>query len=621
MLVKYKKQLTIIYIVLLAVYPMLRVGQGLSIMDTTYSVSNYKFFGEMNGTWMVATYLANVLGSLIMMLPFGSGLLGVNIYTSLLVGGTAVVAFVYLKRDIPEEFLFIGELLALSLCWCPTTLLYNYLTYFLFTLGAMTLYRALSGGRKDLFIAAGIILGLNVTTRFPNIVEAALICAVWYVGYIERKKIVDVVKETLMCILGYAIGFFIPLFTIAIRFNAEAYGDMIQTLFAMTDNATDYKPTSMVTAMLGDYIYAWKWMALFFLAALGCGILFHVLYVLSTGIGDKKSILKIKYPGIICLAVSVLCTGFVIRIVYGQGMFSFRYYEYGSMYFWAVIFIAISTIVSLIFIFAKERVIKPVAGTDLDFHHKKILGCIVVIITYVTCIGSNNAMFPIVNNLFIVAPFLLWCLTDYLKSVYHNPNKHKLICAVRYGGSFVGIIVAAVLLIQGILFHSQFALQDGDEGQPRNSYITGYNQVAHIATTETNAKNLQSLMDYIAENGDDTYEVILYGDVPGLGFLLDKNSALTTFWPDLNSYTYAEWERDMYEIEKEVQSGMPAPYVITSIQVAAWLGGDETAISFWGVDVDKYSKDKKLDDLISFLDICGYEQVFCNDGYSVYYVE
>ena len=59
-----------------------------------------QYFTTMDGTWMVATFLANVLGSLLMCLPFGGTLIGIYFYTSLLQSVTAVL--VYRSLNVPS---------------------------------------------------------------------------------------------------------------------------------------------------------------------------------------------------------------------------------------------------------------------------------------------------------------------------------------------------------------------------------------------------------------------------------------------------------------------------------------------------------------------------------------
>ena len=117
---------------LLLIYPLLWVNQGIDVSDPMYSLTNFRFFPELKGSWAIATYLANVAGWLLMKLPFGGTLLGISFYTRLVISAMALLSYYFLKGKMPAWVVFAGEIIAISFCWCPTTILYNYLTYFLF---------------------------------------------------------------------------------------------------------------------------------------------------------------------------------------------------------------------------------------------------------------------------------------------------------------------------------------------------------------------------------------------------------------------------------------------------------------------------------------------------------
>ena len=120
---------------ILFIYPLLAANQGIDISDPMYSLTNFRFFPELEGTWALATYLANAVGFLLMKLPFGGTLLGINIYTRLLISAMALLAYFFLKGKMPAWIVFVGEMIAISYCWCTTTILYHYLTYFFFLSG------------------------------------------------------------------------------------------------------------------------------------------------------------------------------------------------------------------------------------------------------------------------------------------------------------------------------------------------------------------------------------------------------------------------------------------------------------------------------------------------------
>ena len=60
-----------VFPILLFLYPLLWMNQGIDVSDPMYSLTNFRFFPQMEGSWALATYLANVTGWLLMKLPFG----------------------------------------------------------------------------------------------------------------------------------------------------------------------------------------------------------------------------------------------------------------------------------------------------------------------------------------------------------------------------------------------------------------------------------------------------------------------------------------------------------------------------------------------------------------------
>ena len=45
----------VLFPLLLTLYPLIGIRQGLDVSDTLYSLSNFQYFTTMDGTWMVAT--------------------------------------------------------------------------------------------------------------------------------------------------------------------------------------------------------------------------------------------------------------------------------------------------------------------------------------------------------------------------------------------------------------------------------------------------------------------------------------------------------------------------------------------------------------------------------------
>ena len=163
--------------------PLVNFNQGVDYIDSMYSPGNFVFFKQMKGTWVVATFLANAIGHLFTLLPGGGTYIGIRIYTSLVISAIALIAYFTLRKRMPWYIVAVGETIAICLCWCPSTILYNYLTYLFMTVGLVFLYKGLTEEKPLFLVLAGLSLGINLFVRFPNIVETGFILAVWVYGF------------------------------------------------------------------------------------------------------------------------------------------------------------------------------------------------------------------------------------------------------------------------------------------------------------------------------------------------------------------------------------------------------------------------------------------------------
>ena len=117
-----------IFAAVLILLPFLHLAFGVEFTDTVYSPGNYENLQNMNLTWTIATFWANMLGKAFTLLPLGHTLIGIKFYTTLIPVAGVLTSYFYLKKYIPRVIVFLGEVLTISLFWCPTTIIYNYLT-------------------------------------------------------------------------------------------------------------------------------------------------------------------------------------------------------------------------------------------------------------------------------------------------------------------------------------------------------------------------------------------------------------------------------------------------------------------------------------------------------------
>lgn len=529
-----------VFPLLLLIYPLLLVRQGIDVSDTTYSLGYYRFMGEMDITWVLATYLANVAGAFLMKLPMGNTLLGMNLYTGLLAGAIALICYYGLSKWLPAWLAFFGEVIALSLCWCPTTILYNYLTYFFFALGCIFLCKALFEGKpfykgkpfdkgklfykgsaflqggEVYYVCAGICLGLNVMVRFSNLAEAALIVVVWFAGWLERDKFSAVMKRTGLCLAGYLAGFGSILLVIMAKYGAGAFGDMIASLFGMTGEASDYTLAGMVLATASAYWAAFKWMA-YMIPCIGAGM---VLFAIGKGKMERAK--KVLY----CLGILIL-----LRFYLGRGMFSLRYYNEGCIFQWMMLFLILSVMCCA----------AGIGGFLSKDRKERILAAMVLVVILITPLGSNNYTYQNMNNLFFVAPYTLWACWRIWKrtenKILHFPWR-----------AFMAAILL-MTLVQGIGFGCTYVFRDGIYGEKRVCKVENSPVLKNMTTTQENGESLQGLIDFCQENGVGSEPLLLWGDAPGLSYILDAPSAIFTTWPEIPSNTYDQLEQALMDLD------------------------------------------------------------------------
>lgn len=614
-----------LFIVMLAFYPLIHINQGLDVADTTYSLGNFQYFDSADGTWMVATYLANVLGHALTGLPLGNTMIGMQFYTGLIISVLAVFFYLVLRRKMHSVIAFAGEMVAISLCWCPTVILYNYLTYFFMGIGGWLLYLGCfqtEGNRRQKWylVIAGLCFGANIMVRMPNVVQASFILVLWYSAFLQKKAWKNVVCDTLYCLAGYLLGFVIPFVAVCMRYGVRAYLQMVQNMFAMTDQAVDYKPTSMVTHILNDYGNGLYWLSF----AAVCMLILYSVYVCCYTVCKMKTKRtaaeqSAKTAGRVCVWLfCLLCIGVwcvLIRFYWGRGMFHFRYYSYDyvCVYWWAVFFL-MSGIAGALWMLVSR-------GISME---DRTLSLFVLLQILLTPLGSNNGVAPMINNLFMTAPFTIWCVYRWFRladgdicQVLDRSLYGKLKRNIRQlPWQSMLLIFGIMFCVQSTGFHWEFVFDDGVWGEARDTFVAEPLKAEGIYTNRENAECLSDLVVYARENGLIGRQVILYGEIPGLSYLLDMPSAISTTWPDLDSYRLVQFEEDIKTVINRMNE--ERPIVIVASGVAAYYTEDAEAYKWFDVNPEEYGADMKMEILGRFLTEYDYRETFSNMRYVVY---
>ena len=590
---------------ILLLYPLRHINWGLDLWDTGYNYANFQFMGtdHMDPMWLFSTYLATAVGSLLMKLPFADTLMGMNLYTSFTVSVLALWGYWFCtkKVGIPAGLVFLGEILAVSLCWCPTALLYNYLTYILFLGGCICLYLGLKDDRNGMLVVAGICLGTNIFVRFSNLPEAAMILAVWAYGIICRRKVRKVAAQTGWCMLGYFGAVGAALSYLGIRYGLDVYVESIMRLFGMTENASDYTAVEMVMKMVNGYLDLVYWIvriSVFVVAGL-------VLFALLPGMW-----IRLKKAG------SILLTGAALVWLYLREFCGIQFYDYNAMLRPGILFMILAMVIGVIVIFHPKM---P--------REDKLLSGIVILIILLTSIGSNNGLFPSLNNLFLAGPFVFWMVWRFLRTpatlfrmvpaaFFRKKVGTLQEAAVPVRGakrqwrleisSFplkaAALMILSMMLVQGIGFGAGFVFVEGDGATDVEVQVENNPVLQGIYMSPERAQWMSEITEYVEDAGLEGREVLLYGKIPSLAYYLNMPPAFNC-WIDLSTYSLAAMEEDMAELEAEIEAGSQMPVVILEQKYS---------------DYEEMAKeDSKMSLIVSFMEKYEYRKTFRNEKFLV----
>lgn len=583
----------IVFPLILLLFPLLKANQGIDLTDTGYSLGNYRFFGQIGGIWTFLTFLSNVAGFVLTKLPMGGTMLGMKIYTSLIVSLLALLGYRFFKTKMPAWIAFSGEIAAIGFCWCPSVILYNYLTYLLFLLGAILLFRGLAGGRPVCLLLAGIVLGLNGFVRFPgNVLEAGLIVAVWYYGALKKKKLKEIARETGICIAGYLTSLLAMLLILSVSYGTDTLGNMIAGVFGMAGSASDYTLGEMLLEILDAYFHGFQWM-LYMIICILPGIPFLMI--------RKEYFLRLKKI-IYCVCIPVL-----FWALEKWGMYNFKYYQKESALQWGAVFLLVAIAETIWMLFTRM----------LD-DEWRLIGCIALIIILITPLGSNNYIWPVLNNLFFIAPIVFWMVYRLVRWGRTYLDRTEKVPLFPVKAMLAGILIAFFIQAFGLGCHYVFL--DGEGGEER-VYKVAENQVLQgMYTSEMNAETLEEISVFMTENKTEYADkkLILYGNIPGLAYYLDKPPAIYTTWADLNTCSLDQLEEELEQISATINNNEERPLVIITTGLAAYLSGDEDAMAWWGIEAESYAQDEKLKVIQKFMEAGAYRQVFVNEAFVIY---
>ncbi|MBR1470462.1 MAG: hypothetical protein IJ600_02320 [Lachnospiraceae bacterium] len=510
---------------LLLLFGLAGAFDGADLSDTTYSLGNYAYFKTLRGDWLYATYLSNLTGYLLLNIC-GGRMLWMNVLTRLFPVAAALLAYHALRGRIHPVILFWGEVIALGLCWCPSVILYNYLSYFLLAASASLLSGWRETEKRGRLFAAGVFLGLSLLVRISNLAYCALVLFVWYCDA-KKGEGHPAVRDTLVCIGGYLCGVaaaFLLLVLSGLE-NGGAAGvaaglqGMVQWVSGLfTSSAGDaggYSMGAMLRLILGGYLFG----AGHFLPMLGGLVLGTVMFALF-----RDRFLAAKKVLYLC-GVALL-----FLYYYRNGVFTVKYYNNGCIY-------GIGTVLllALLLLFAGTALFP---GREDGSRSDRDLAVFALLLLLIAPLGSNNHLYAVLNQMFFTAPLGLALFGKMLRRQKKKAWFWPLAC--------MGLCFITLFTVQAVLFSGTYVFKDGEDGSRRDAVVS---ENVPLRGMRTSAAHKEAIEGLTAAAPSDA-SMITYGNLPGLHYALHLAPALSNLWPDLDSYSYGDMEEELQEAGK-----------------------------------------------------------------------
>jgi hypothetical protein len=232
---------TYLFFTCILIFEVLVTLQGIDLLDEGFHASLYQqFFNDPNSVQYAFVYWFSgfIGGGIIKIFP-SFGLLGLRLAGAFVSTLTVLIAYKILRKHLNDTVLKISlAILVLFISNDPKDLYYNNLSAFLYVVAAYFLFKGLINKNGLFIFLGGLITGLNIFTRLPNILGIGLGLVIIYAGIIYSDPFKTQIRKLLFYILGVATsvaGVILLMYHIG---HLPVFINSIKVIFQVSNTAT-----------------------------------------------------------------------------------------------------------------------------------------------------------------------------------------------------------------------------------------------------------------------------------------------------------------------------------------------------------------------------------------------
>ena len=223
---------TKVFFLLLFLYQLIFIFQGIDFLDEGFTATFYQqFYNDPSSVeYNFMFWLSGLIGGTFACLFPDSGLLGLRFLSILFTTSTILIVYNLLKNYLNKTNLKIGLLLVtLSVCHNPKIFHYNFLSILLYSATAALLFNGLKKNKWWLLLLSGMMVGLDVFSRLPSLVNLGLVIAIAYYGFFSNTSLKNIIFQ----VLAFGVGFFIGVAGIVSLIKSMGHWEVFTNAFKL----------------------------------------------------------------------------------------------------------------------------------------------------------------------------------------------------------------------------------------------------------------------------------------------------------------------------------------------------------------------------------------------------
>jgi len=523
--------LSFLWLSLLVVYPVLFMFQGLDFTDQGYWLTGYQriFEDPESVSTMMPTWLSLVIGGLVDLT--GLGVLSFRIAFVAVIWMT--IWFTYrLLRDCfdREKILFpLFVTLVYITKWGVNWVSYNDLSAMFFLVASLALWFGLQSQNYKWILFSGLVLGLGVYLRIPNVVGVSLAAAILFSGWLYQWRITFSLRFIMVFFLGVASGLLIGLLAIKLFGHLTYFLESISILKNQaTQSSYNHSPHMLLDMLIDDHIHALRY-----------GLLVIGAIVVVSWMKKQKFLNKLYQSNLYYSVIYIISIEILIILA--------MYLEQGLRYRWALPGFCYAVL--LVGLVLESR-----GGS----RSHALLYFIALILLFIVPLGSGNGIGNAIYGSWLALPLALLVLsqmpklqnTQYAESfalaevnlLHRNHESEHFAMNLKDKPEQLGwfpvagfskVIAGAVLLFSGHLAYISTYRDTADRSALR--YGLSSPELKGILTSKARSQIVGELLaelQGIIKPGDPLLAVT---DIPMLNYLTHTRPSLSNPWTGLIS--------------------------------------------------------------------------------------